>query len=688
MRYNLHTRPSVSSVRDTKFLWRTMTTGILAAIIYAATSLAPNPAHAEETTLRHKTPFPSINLKGHERGEAAVQSLGARLPEVAKWYGKTPEEFAGILRQDKHARIDRDGRLLYVDEFPAATTTATGGSNTISGALLPLDQTFKLHSRPGAQRVIYLDFNGNVATGTAWNAYYGVSAIDAPPFDLDGNPASFNTTELERIQYIWQRVSEDYAPFDVDVTTEEPPVDALTRTSASDLTFGTRAVITKDWSANTAHPCGCGGFAYVGAFDDTTEYYKPAYIFYDRLASNEKYIAEAISHEVGHNLGLSHDGTTTGAAYYAGHGSGATGWAPIMGVGYYQQVVQWSKGEYPNANNTEDDIARIQMFGAPLRPDDHGDTFATATPLTSSAGMLSGDGVISSRTDVDMFSFTSGAGNITLNIAPAARSANLDIQADLYDANGALVASSNPVDALNASISVSNAPAGTYYLKIDGVGKGDLSTGYSDYASLGQYVISGSAPAASGQPPVAIASATLATVPLTVNFNGSSSYDPDGGALTYSWNFGDGSAVSTAANPSHSYKAAGTYTAGLTVTDPSGAAATTQLFITVTAGTPTLHVEGIGMSLSIKRTGTRAAAAVTITDGSGKAVAGATVLGGWSGVVSGNGSATTGTTGQATFNSPNSKSRGTFTFTVTGVSLSGYIYDAATNKLSSASIVY
>jgi PKD repeat protein len=425
-------------------------------------------------------------------------------------------------------------------------------------------------------------------------------------------------------------------------------------------------------------------------------------VFYNRLGGgNEKYVAEAISHEAGHNLGLSHDGQTGGSAYYAGHGSGATSWAPIMGVGYSKSLVQWSKGEYTNANNTEDDLARIPMFGAPLRADDHGDTFAAATPLTATAGAgtvgLSGNGVIGTRTDVDMHSFSSGAGTIALTISPAARSANLDIQAELYDANGTLVASANPVDALNASISASNVAAGTYYLKVDGIGKGDLATGYSDYGSLGQYVVSGSAPAAADQAPIAIASATptSGTAPVTVNFNGSGSYDPDGGALTYSWNFGDGSAASTVANPSHVYNAAGNYTATLTVTDPGGAAATTQILIAVASAKPTLHVEKIGMSVSIKYTGTRvtdvtarATAAVIITDASGKALRGATVSGTWSGAVSGTGSATTDRNGQAKLTSPSTKSRGTFTFTVTGVSLSGYTYNAAQNKLSSASIVY
>ena len=43
--------------------------------------------------------------------------------------------------------------------------------------------------------------------------------------------------------------------------------------------------------------------------------------------------------------------------------------------------------------------------------------------------------------------------------------------------------------------------------------------------------------------------------------------DPDGDALTYAWDFGDGG-TSTAANPTHTYTANGKYTATLTVRDP------------------------------------------------------------------------------------------------------------------------
>ena len=67
------------------------------------------------------------------------------------------------------------------------------------------------------------------------------------------------------------------------------------------------------------------------------------------------------------------------------------------------------------------------------------------------------------------------------------------------------------------------------------------------------------------------ANPTSGPAPLAVSFNGRGSSDPDGDALTYSWDFGDGT-TSTAPSPSHTY-AAGNYTAQLTVSDRPAAAA-------------------------------------------------------------------------------------------------------------------
>ncbi len=91
--------------------------------------------------------------------------------------------------------------------------------------------------------------------------------------------------------------------------------------------------------------------------------------------------------------------------------------------------------------------------------------------------------------------------------------------------------------------------------------------------------------------PTATASATpnAGPAPLPVQFSSAGSTDPYGLPLSYSWNFGDGSGLSTAANPSHTYASAGTYTATLTVSNGSQVGtATTQ--VTVGASPPIVAI--------------------------------------------------------------------------------------------------
>jgi PKD repeat protein len=664
-------------------------------IAAAALSVAVGAALAQsDVPHREKPEFPRIELPERARGERAVQLLGTRLPEVAAYYGMPAAEFARILREDRRALLDRSGRFLFEDELDAPLDSpgvGTPGSLTLSGELAPLDQTFLLHSRPGAKRTIYLDFNGATLTGTAWNTAQQPT-IFAEPFDTDGVPGTFSTAELQRIQYVWQRVAEDYASFDVDVTTEAPPADRLTRSSTSDDVYGTTVLITR----RTFYNCSCGGVAYVGIFDNVGDSYKPALVFYDMLGGgNEKYVAEAISHEAGHNMGLSHDGTPS-TGYYQGHGSGATGWAPIMGVGYYQSLVQWSKGEYANANQAQDDYVVMQSNGLPLRTDDHGSTIGTATALagTSAGGITSfvASGVVERPTDVDVFSFVAGAGVIGLSVAPAARSPNLDAVIELRNGAGTLLASSNPADALGGSVTYNAAAGGTFYVSVKGTGKGDpLTTGYTAYGSLGEYKLTGTASQTSGTPPVAVLSAsqTSGTAPITINFSSSGSSDPDGSIAGYEWSFGDGTPVATAANASHTYTTPGAYTVTLKVTDNSGLSAAQSTTITVQQPVVAakLHVDGITVRVVTQKGGqANAEALVTVRDDGGNLIPGVGVTGTWSGLTTGTASAVTNSAGTAVVKSARTKaSSGIFTFTVTGVTLSGYTYDTAANVVVSAS---
>ena len=140
-------------------------------------------------------------------------------------------------------------------------------------------------------------------------------------------PARSRTPEKDIVQDVWQRVSEDYAPFEVDVTTEDPGTAALTRTGSTDQVYGMRALVTaENWCGS-----GCLGIAYADVFDLVGgAAYQPAWAFSDEVDNDPIQIAESISHEVGHTLALLHDGEIGGSDYFLGHGM----WSPIMGAGY------------------------------------------------------------------------------------------------------------------------------------------------------------------------------------------------------------------------------------------------------------------------------------------------------------------------------------------------------------------
>ncbi|MGS2648702.1 lectin [Streptosporangium sp. LJ11] len=106
---------------------------------------------------------------------------------------------------------------------------------------------------------------------------------------------------------------------------------------------------------------------------------------------------------------------------------------------------------------------------------------------------------------------------------------------------------------------------------------------------------------AANRNPIAKASAdkTSGPAPLTVNFSSAGSSDPEGGALSYSWNFGDGT-TSTAANPTKTYSTNGSYTATLTVRDPQGLPGGASVAVSVgnTAPAVTLTTPGNGQLFS------------------------------------------------------------------------------------------
>lgn len=657
------------------------TLNIIAGIIFASSITA-----FSQTNQRGEN-FPSIQLPRNGRSQEIPGLLGSKLGQVASWYDRSDAELIKLCQQEKAIRSDRQGRLHFVCDglLPlqnaiAKATTATGGGT--SSAITATD-AFALHSKPGASKVIYLDFDGHTTSGTSWNSSFTSGAnIITPPFSNDSTVSTaFSQTELDNIFSIWQRVTEDYAPFDVDVTTQDPGLEALRKSTTSDTQYGVRVCIggsSYDW-----YGAGAGGVAYLNSFSWNSD--TPCFVFTAQLGNgNAKYTAEAASHEAGHTFNLNHDGqlahdSVAAVGYYQGHAN----WAPIMGVGYYKDVVQWSKGDYPYANNLQDDIAIIAGIVG-FRGDLTGDSIVNATPLTGTSPAISG--IIERRTDADLYAFTTGAGTVSFTATPATLFPNLDIQLSLYDGFGNLVTYSDPAT-LDATLNVT-LPQGTYYLAVDGIGAGSPLTAYDDYASLGAFNLAGTLIPVSGIAPVAVADSSLPTsgiAPLAVSFSSAGSYDPDGTVVSYDWDFGDGT-TSTAMNPVKTYSTPGTYVASLVVKDNSGLASAADTVTIIIQSNNVVYVASIAMTLSSTKQGYAATAKVTVRNQNGALVSNATVTGQWSGLASGSASKTTARNGTAAFTSTRTKSRGTFTFTVTGITFAGSSYAQTLNLETADSI--
>ncbi|MCU0428382.1 MAG: PA14 domain-containing protein [Cytophagaceae bacterium] len=356
-------------------------------------------------------------------------------------------------------------------EIKQANTRAASSSKIAAITAPPASSTvYSLQSFSTARAVIYLDFDGQVVSGTYWNVG---QAINALPSNFDENG----------IREIYRLVAEDYRPFNVNVTTSEAVY------LAAPANLRTRCIFTPTYFNDMS---GILGVARLNSFISGVE--TPCWVF----TGNVKHAGESASHEVGHTLGLEHDRTLNSSTNVYFDGTGHEGWAPIMGSSINATLGQWSKGEYAQANNSEDDLAIMTGPGKlTYRTDGDRNTLSTARALVlETNGQLlasKNSGIITQASDVDYFSFTIPAEGANLNIIvnPAASNPNLDVLFRILNTAGTPVVFSNPNFSLSANI-ITSLSAGTYYLEIDGTGKNNpLSNGYSDYGSLGEYSISG-----------------------------------------------------------------------------------------------------------------------------------------------------------------------------------------------------
>ncbi|HMJ59089.1 MAG TPA: DNA/RNA non-specific endonuclease, partial [Gemmatimonadales bacterium] len=162
---------------------------------------------------------------------------------------------------------------------------------------------------------------------------------------------------------------------------------------------------------------------------------------------------------------------------------------------------------------------------------------------------------------------------------------------------------------------VRNVPWETYKTTVDAI---EALSGYDLLAALPDAIervveANDHAPTASAGGPYAGIEGSA------IGFTAAGSTDPDGDALRYAWDFGDG-AGGTGATPTHAYADNGTYTVQVIATDPDGAADTAESTVNVNNAPPLItslttpaSPVAVGVTLSIGVTFTDAGTADTHT---------------------------------------------------------------------------
>ena len=504
-----------------------------------------------------------------------------------------------------------------------------------------------LQSLPTSQNVLYLDFDGAVVNNPNWSA----TTINAAP-------SGFTAAQITECFNI---IANHYPIFDLNVTTSLAVYNAALAANRSTIVF-----------TSTCQFVGCpGGIAMFGTFGFPA--YEPCGFVFAGISDKRPSVAAiAGAHEIGHLLNLAHHGSYNASgqrlnAYNYGNANGEMAWCPNMGAAYNANVIQWVQGPTsymtaPEANssgftvkNWQEDFKEMVLekiggngyAGHPaskvtFKADDIGSTTATAKAINIVNNAISDSGIIGRSFgsvtkftatdnlqityDDDYFRVTTtSAQNMTINCRPWSLSkstsdnqyATLDVRLIIRNAAGTVIAIDSNINKLNASITLFNQPAGTYFIQVSASG----NSSYSDlwyttnpfnnqpantrYGSVGRYYLTGTFASATSLPVANFVQPSSTCVGNTLTMNNQSQQ-----ATTYTWNFGSGAtpATSTAFNPTVTYTTAGSKTITLTATNTNGSNTTTKTVnitsaLNATIQAPASVVSGTSTVITANATG-------------------------------------------------------------------------------------
>lgn len=487
--------------------------GRVALVVIAVVALTGSNPEAQSQGRSGRSDAPP--LAGAMRGPDAAKAIRAKHAREGK-SSADADALVRVLETDESAWVTEDGQMFFADvvfhETPGpGADDGTDPAIALGAPPTPIGYTDAgipiHHSSPGSVFKLYMDFDGDFLSSFEWRLNRNLIG-----YSLDFDRATFNHQEQDVISRVWGRLAEDYAPFDIDVTTERP----------AELERGNPGERNVLWSiftttSSAGFPSSVGGVSLFNLdyvpFGTTT----PTFVFFNSLGPvDHNTLADVAAQENGHMFGLLHAGLKSGVEYYIGHGTGPTSWGPVMGAPFRRNVTQWTLADYPNGANSpfggystvdhQDEIAIIAgKLG--VRADEVGDVPATAPPLA-----LHERHYIQSSDDVDVFALPA-TGGVELFISGyrdggSTDGGNLDIAAEIINAAGLVVASVDDHEQTTATLDA-DLPPGPHFLRVHASSN---PANYTTYSSIGEYTVTG---AFSNIAPSFTAGAAVSVMPST-----------------------------------------------------------------------------------------------------------------------------------------------------------------------------
>ncbi len=200
----------------------------------------------------------------------------------------------------------------------------------------------------------------------SWAAY---TNITTPPFANAGDDAI--------VEEIWRNVAAAYARWDIDVTTENTPVQ---KAVVGVVAIGGN---WSDWYGVSA-----GGVTLIDSYFhiDTPNYPGVAFVFANDLGNVTQYVYRGAMHEAGHGFALYHQSVWVDGVLTQEYNPGTADFCPIMGLDYYATRVGWIIGTPDYSDVLLQDDAQHIGFVAALAPANPRAPFVS--PVDSNVGLF------------------------------------------------------------------------------------------------------------------------------------------------------------------------------------------------------------------------------------------------------------------------------------------------------------